>query len=138
MTDTPSSGAGADARVLGAPAASEQLDVVHLSRPLPLSDAEAETVFAPQVATAPGLVTIEASALKPQLLGLLRWALTLFAAGLVQRGLLSRDDVGQLVTIGSGVPLAAGTAACSWDQKRLAARRIRDAAAADPAKVVLR
>ncbi len=100
MTDTPSPGAGANARVHGSPDALAQVDVAHLSRPLPLSSANAEALLGPppppsappaklaHEATGPApapvsldTVVIEGSALKPQLLSLLRWLIMGSASG---------------------------------------------------------
>ena len=141
MTDTPSHGAGADARVHGDPAVIAALDIKHVDRRA--SPAEASAIFAAAEPAPPGAVpldtaVIDASALKPQLLGLVRWAVTLFAMWLVQRGFVSQGLAGQLIPVLVGVILAAGTLVWSIIQKDLAAERIHQAAAADPKLVVLK
>ena len=149
MTDTPSPGASADARVHGTPDALANVSVVHLDMPRPLRPAVAEALLGTQPPMAPAAtyahdtgapdsVVIDASVLKPSLTALVRWAVTLLAAALVQHGLISTGAADQLAPILGGLALAAGTLAWSIAQKRLASRRIKVAAQTEPAKVVLR
>ena len=149
MTDTPSPGASADARVHGTPDALANVSVVHLDMPRPLRPALAEALLGTQPPMAPAAtyahdtaapdsVVIDASVLKPSLTALVRWAVTLLAAALVQHGLISTGAADQLIPILAGLALGAGTLGWSLLQKRLASQRVVAAAKADPAKVVLK
>ena len=140
MTDTPPPGAPDGARVHGDASALAAVTVTKLDVPRPLTPAQADAVFEPQAADVLPLdsVVVDASVLKPSLTALVRWAATLLAAALVQHGLLSQGSADQLAPILGGLALAGGTLAWSIAQKHLAAGRIRRAALAPPAKVVLR
>ena len=149
MTDTPSSGAGADARVHGDPAAIAQLDVVHMSRPLPLSPAEAEALLgqptlspsaalahdgqAPPAAT----VLVDLRQLKPWATALVRWLMHGVGVWLIAHG-MSQARAGDLEPILTGLACSLGALAWSCAQKRLQAIRLERAARASPSAVVLR
>ncbi len=140
MTDTPSHGAGADARVHGDPAVIAALDIKHVDRRA--SPAEASAIFAAAEPAPPGAVpldtvVIDASALKPQLLSLLRWLIHGLGIWLITRG-LGQGQEAALEPILAGIALSGGALGWSIIQKDLAAERIHQAAAADPKLVVLK
>ena len=139
MTDTPSQGASADARVHGDPSALTGVTVTKLAQPKPISSAQADALFASQGAPAHDLdtVVVDASALKPQLTALARWAIHGVGIWLITYGLSQTQEAG-LEPIATGLLMSGAALAWSLLQKRLAGHRLEIAAAADPAKVVLK
>ena len=137
MTDTPSPGASADARVHGTADALAGVTITHVDRPL--SSAEADAAFQPRTfGPAPlDAVVIAASPLKPQLLSLLRWLIHGLGIWLISRG-LSQGQEAALEPILGGVALSGGALGWSILQQDLASARIHVAAAADPKLVVLK
>ena len=138
MTDTPSPGAGADARVHGPPAALALLDIHHLAAPRPLSPAEADAAFQPRSQVLELSTTvIDASPLKPQLLALVRWLIHGLGIWLIAHGLGEAQEAAAEPIL-TGIALSSGALAWSILQKNMAAQRLHAAAAAEPAQVVLR
>ena len=140
MTDTPQPGAADAARVHGDASALAAVTITKLATPRPLTPAQTDAVFQPRGAGVldPDTMVVDVGVLKPSLTALVRWAVTLLAAVLVQHGLLSRGLADQLAPILTGLALACGTLAWSLAQKRMASTRIRRAALASPSRVVLR
>ena len=159
MTDTPSSGASADASARGDPDALAAVTITRLDTPHPLSPAEAETAFETPTASQtpqprpmppmpppatfahdtgdPRRAIVDASVLKPSVTALVRWIIHGLGIWLISRGLSQGQEAG-LEPILGGLTLSGGALAWSVLQKRLAARRIVRAARADPRNVVIR
>ena len=136
MTDTPSPGASANARVHGTADALAALDITPVDRPIGTAVASDIFAAAEPAPVEPASVVIEASALKPQLLSLLRWLIHGLGIWLISRGLSQGQAA--LEPILGGIALSGGALGWSIIQKDLASERIHVAAAADPARVVLR
>ena len=141
MTDTPLPGAAAAARAIELHDDSGLVERHVLADPRRLSAEDARALLYPEQ-PAPAVhdldaIMINASPLKPQLLALARWVMHGLGMWLILHG-LSQGQEAALEPILTGLTLSSAALGWSVLQKDLASHRIHLAAAADPAKVVLR